>query len=97
MLSSVLAENVVGQKVIQSYAAGEQELARVEKENRAFLELRTQALRLLSLYRPLLPALFGIVLGALVYIGGFSFILCSRPVDSGENPGPTVTVRMGEG
>lgn len=75
VLSSVLAENVVGMKVVQSYAAMDRENERVEQENRNFLELRVEALRLLSFYRPLLPAVFGVATGALIYIGGFSFVL----------------------
>lgn len=75
VLSSVLAENVVGHKVIRSYAAEDRESVRVEKENRGFLDLRVEASRLLSLYHPMLPALFGVVTGVLIYVGGYSFIL----------------------
>ncbi|MHA2141875.1 MAG: ABC transporter ATP-binding protein [Candidatus Thorarchaeota archaeon] len=75
VLSSVLTENIVGMKVVQSYAAGDREYERVEKENRGFLELRVEALRLLSFYRPLLPTVFGITTGFLIYLGGFSFLL----------------------
>ncbi|MHA2602657.1 MAG: ABC transporter ATP-binding protein [Candidatus Thorarchaeota archaeon SMTZ1-83] len=74
-LSSVLAENIVGMKVVQSFAAAGREYDRVERENRGFYELRLEALRLLSLYRPFLPAMFGIATGALIYIGGFTYLL----------------------
>ncbi|MFW9890409.1 MAG: ABC transporter ATP-binding protein [Candidatus Thorarchaeota archaeon] len=75
VLSSVLTENIVGMKVVQSYAASDREYERVERENRGFLELRVQALRLLSFYRPLLPTVFGVTTGVLIYLGGYSFIL----------------------
>ncbi|MGQ4912234.1 MAG: ABC transporter ATP-binding protein [Candidatus Thorarchaeota archaeon] len=75
VLSSVLAENVVGHKVVRSYAAEEREAARVEMENRGFLNLRVEASRLLSFYHPMLPALFGMVTGALIFLGGVSFNL----------------------
>ncbi|MFX0055959.1 MAG: ABC transporter ATP-binding protein [Candidatus Hermodarchaeota archaeon] len=75
VLSSVLTENIVGMKVVQSYAASDREFERVEKENRGFLELRVEALRLLSFYRPLLPTVFGVTTGVLIYLGGYSFIL----------------------
>lgn len=74
-LSSVLAENIVGMKVIKSYAAGSREIDRVERENKKFTELRIEAFRLFALYRPLLPALFGIVTGALIYLGGYTYVL----------------------
>ncbi|MFW9907421.1 MAG: ABC transporter ATP-binding protein [Candidatus Thorarchaeota archaeon] len=73
-LSSVLAENIVGMKVIKSYSAGNRELERVERENKKFTDLRIEAFRLFALYRPLLPTLFGIVTGALIYIGGYSYV-----------------------
>ncbi|MHA2432328.1 MAG: ABC transporter ATP-binding protein [Candidatus Thorarchaeota archaeon] len=75
VLSSVLAENIVGMKVVQSFAAADREYDRVDRENRGFYELRLEALRLLSFYRPLLPAVFGIATGALIYIGGFVYVL----------------------
>jgi ATP-binding cassette subfamily B protein len=74
-LSSVLAERIVGMKVIKSYAAQDRESKHVEKENRGFLNKRLHALRLLSFYRPLLPTVFGIAIGALIYFGGISFNL----------------------
>ncbi|MFW9933443.1 MAG: ABC transporter ATP-binding protein, partial [Candidatus Thorarchaeota archaeon] len=74
-LSSVLAENIVGMKVIKSYAAGKREIERVERENKKFTVLRIEAFRLFALYRPLLPTLFGLVTGALIYLGGASYIL----------------------
>ncbi|MFX1604115.1 MAG: ABC transporter ATP-binding protein [Promethearchaeota archaeon] len=75
VLSSVLAENIVGMKVVQSFAAAEREYDRVDRENRGFYELRLEALRLLSFYRPLLPTIFGVATGALIYIGGFTYVL----------------------
>ena len=75
VLSSVLTENIVGMKVVQSYAAGDREYERVEKENLGFLELRVEAMRLLAFYRPLLPTVFGIATGFLIYLGGFSYVL----------------------
>jgi len=74
-LSSVLAENIVGMKVIKSYAAGERETKRVEEENRKFTDTRIEAFRLFAFYRPLLPTLFGLVTGILIYVGGYSYIL----------------------
>jgi ABC-type multidrug transport system fused ATPase/permease subunit len=73
-LSSVLSENVYGHKVVRSYAAEERESERVEKENRGFLELRVEASRLMSFYHPMLPSLFGAIVGFLVYIGGFYIV-----------------------
>ncbi len=74
-LSSVLAENIVGMKVIKSYAAGEREVNRVEIENKKFTDLSVEAFRLFALYRPLLPTLFGVVTGVLIYLGGFTYVL----------------------
>jgi ATP-binding cassette subfamily B protein len=74
-LSSVLSENIVGMKVVKSYAAGERESDRVREENQKFLDLRVEAFKLFAFYRPLLPTLFGVVTGILIYIGGFYFIL----------------------
>ncbi|MFW9810379.1 MAG: ABC transporter transmembrane domain-containing protein, partial [Candidatus Thorarchaeota archaeon] len=65
VLSSVLAENVYGHKVVRSYAQEDREGERVERENRGFLELRVEASRLLSFYHPMLPSLFGAVIGVL--------------------------------
>ena len=73
-LSSVLSENVVGHKVVRSYAAEEREAERVEKENKGFLDLRVEASRLMSFYHPMLPSLFGAVVGFLIYIGGFFMV-----------------------
>ncbi len=73
-LSSVLAENVVGHKVVRSYAAQEREAERVEKENRGFLDLRVEASRLAAFYQPMLPSIYGAVVGFLIYIGGGSII-----------------------
>jgi len=70
VLSSVLAENIVGHKVIRSYAQEDRERVRVEEENRGFLDLRVEASRLLSFYHPMLPSLFGAVVGFVIYIGG---------------------------
>jgi len=73
-LSTVLTENVVGHKVVRSYAAEEREAKRVEKENKGFLDLRVEASRLMSFYHPMLPSLFGAVVGFLIYIGGFYIV-----------------------
>jgi ATP-binding cassette subfamily B protein len=75
VLSSVLAENVVGHKVIRSYATSDREAERVETENRGFLDLRVEASRLLAFFHPMLPSVFGIVTGLLIYAGGSSVIL----------------------
>lgn len=74
-LSSVLSENVTGMKVVKAYTATEREYNRVQDENEKFYETRTEALRLLSLYRPLLPAVLGFITGILIYYGGISFTL----------------------
>ncbi len=74
-LSSVLSENIVGMKVVKSYAAGDSESERVREENKKFLDLRVEAFKLFAFYRPLLPTLFGAVTGVLIYIGGYSFIM----------------------
>ena len=74
VLSSVLAENVVGHKVVRAYASEEREAQRVEKENRAFLDLRVRASMLQSFFQPMLPSLISVAIGALIYIGGFSYI-----------------------
>jgi ATP-binding cassette subfamily B protein len=71
----VLAENIVGMKVVKSYAAADREIERVKKENQSFLEKRVEALKLLSFYRPLLPTAFGIATGFLIYISGQSYML----------------------
>ncbi len=73
-LSSVLAENIVGIKVVKSYAASKRESQRVEQHNEEFRRVVTRAYRLASLYQPLLPALLGVVTGALIYFGGSSVI-----------------------
>ena len=73
-LSSVLSENVYGHKVVRSYAAEEREAERVEKENRGFLDLRVEASRLMSFYHPMLPSLFGAIVGFVIYLGGFFII-----------------------
>ncbi len=74
VLSTVLAENVVGHKVIRSYATEEREAQRVEVENRGFLDLRVEASRLLAFFQPMLPSIFGIITGLLIYTGGASVI-----------------------
>jgi ATP-binding cassette subfamily B protein len=91
-LSSVLAENVVGHKVVRSYAAEEREAERVEKENRGFLDLRVEASRLMSFYHPMLPTLFGAIVGFLIYVGGF-FIL-EGTLTLGEFVGFTTLIAM---
>ena len=73
-LSSVLTENIVGIKVVRSYAATEREKRRVRDENEEFRRIITRAFRLAALYQPLLPALLGVVTGVLVYVGGVSFV-----------------------
>lgn len=74
VLSSVLAENVVGHKVVKSFASEYRETMRVERENRGFLDLRVEASRLQSLFQPMLPALFGLAIGGLIYIGGVAIL-----------------------
>ena len=74
VLSSVLAENVVGHKVVRSNAAEEKEAGRVEKENRGFLDLRVHASKLQAFFQPMLPSLVSVAIGALIYVGGFSYI-----------------------
>ncbi len=74
VLSSVLAENVVGHKVVRAFASEEREAKRVEKENRGFQDLRVEASRLQSFFQPMLPALFGLAIGGLIYIGGVSIL-----------------------
>lgn len=75
VMSSVLAENIVGMKVVKSFATTDREMARVENENQKFTGLRLEALRLVSFYRPFLSAIFGIATGVLIYMGGLSYIL----------------------
>ena len=74
VLSSVLAENVVGHKVVRSHASEGKEAARVEQENRGFLDLRVNASKLQAFFQPMLPSLVSVAIGALIYIGGFSYI-----------------------
>ena len=73
-LSSVIAENIVGHKVVRSYASEAREAKRVEKENKGFLDLRVEASRMMAFYHPMLPSLFGAVIGFLIYIGGFFIV-----------------------
>lgn len=94
VLSSVLAENVYGHKVVRSYAQEEKEAQRVDTENLGFLELRVEASRLLSLYHPMLPALFGAVIGFLIYIGGSLLNAPSPPLTLGEFVGFVSLVGM---
>ncbi|UCE10487.1 MAG: ABC transporter ATP-binding protein [Candidatus Thorarchaeota archaeon] len=74
-LSAVLQENVVGMKVVQSYVSGDRESKRVERENRDYLDLIVEANRLSAFYSPLITAVLGIALGAIIYIGGWDFVL----------------------
>ncbi|MFW9975481.1 MAG: ABC transporter transmembrane domain-containing protein [Candidatus Thorarchaeota archaeon] len=74
VLSSVLAENVVGHKVVRAFASEEREAKRVEKENRGFQDLRVEASKLQSFFQPMLPAIFGLAIGGLIYIGGVSIL-----------------------
>ena len=94
VLSSVLAENVYGHKVVRSYAQEEREAQRVEQENMGFLELRVEASRLLSLYHPMLPALFGSVVAFLIYIGGDLINQVPSPLTLGEFVGFVSLVGM---
>ncbi|MHA1943094.1 MAG: ABC transporter ATP-binding protein [Candidatus Thorarchaeota archaeon] len=94
VLSSVLAENVVGHKVVKSYAQEEKEGERVEKENRGFLDLRVEASRLLSFYHPMLPSLFGAVIGFLIYVGGDLINRIPAPITLGEFVGFVSLVGM---
>jgi ATP-binding cassette subfamily B multidrug efflux pump len=74
-LSAVLQENVVGMKVVQSYASADRESDRVERENKDYLDLIVEANRLAAFYSPLITAVLGIAAGAIIYIGGLDFIL----------------------
>ncbi|MDH4215056.1 MAG: ABC transporter ATP-binding protein/permease [Candidatus Thorarchaeota archaeon] len=74
VLSSVLAENVVGHKVVRAYAAEERETRRVEQENRGFLNLWVKASKLEAFFQSMLPALFGMATGFLIYLGGYSIV-----------------------
>ena len=94
VLSSVLAENVVGHKVVRSYAREEREAERVEFENRGFLNLSVEGNRLLSLYHPMLPALFGATIGFLIYIGGDLINRIPSPLTLGEFVGFVSLVGM---
>lgn len=82
VLSSVLAENVVGHKVVRAYASEEREAKRVEVENRGFLDLRVHASKLESFFQPMLPSLISVAIGFLIYIGGYSYI--SGTLSDGE-------------
>ena len=93
-LSSVLAENVYGHKVVRSYAQEEREAQRVEQENTGFLELRVKASRLLSFYHPMLPAMFGAIVGLLIYIGGDLINQVPAPLTLGEFVGFVSLVGM---
>ncbi|MFW9839158.1 MAG: ABC transporter ATP-binding protein, partial [Candidatus Thorarchaeota archaeon] len=94
VLSSVLAENVYGHKVVKSYAQEEKEAQRVKQENMGFLELRVEASRLLSLYHPMLPALFGAMIGFLIYMGGDLINRPTPPLSLGEFVGFVSLVGM---
>ncbi|NWF95002.1 MAG: ATP-binding cassette domain-containing protein [Candidatus Thorarchaeota archaeon] len=72
-LSSILAENIVGMKIVKSFAATDRERARVEVANRTFRDVSVRAFRLLALYEPLLPTMFGLATGFLLYAGGYWF------------------------
>ena len=94
VLSSVLAENIVGHKVIRSYAQEDKEKARVEEENRGFLDLRVEASRLMSFYHPMLPSLFGAIVGLLIYVGGDLINRVPAPLTLGEFVGFVSLVGM---
>jgi len=74
VLSSVLAENVVGHKVVRSYASEKRETQRVEQENRGFLNLWVKASKLEAFFQPMLPSLFGMATGFLIYLGGYAIV-----------------------
>ncbi len=74
VLSSVLAENVVGHKVVRSYASEDRESQRVERENRGFRDLRVRASKFEAFFQPMLPSLISMAIGALIYIGGLDYI-----------------------
>jgi ABC-type multidrug transport system fused ATPase/permease subunit len=74
VLSSVLAENVVGHKVVRAFASEERESQRVEQENRGFLNLWVKASKLEAFFQPMLPSLFGMAIGFLIYLGGYAII-----------------------
>jgi ABC-type multidrug transport system fused ATPase/permease subunit len=74
VLSTVLAENVVGHKVVRAYASEEKETQRVEQENRGFLNLWVKASKLEAFFQPMLPSMFGIAIGFLIYLGGYAII-----------------------
>jgi len=74
-LSSVLQENIVGMRVIRSYAAEDRELERVNRENKRFLDIVVHAFRLNALYSPLMTAVLGVSTGILIFAGGMSYIL----------------------
>lgn len=93
VLSSVLAENVVGHKVVRSYASEERESQKVERENRSFLERRVQASKLEAFFQPMLPSMFGMAVGFLVYIGGYE-ILVTGDLTLGEFVGFVSLVSM---
>ncbi|MCK5240513.1 MAG: ATP-binding cassette domain-containing protein, partial [Candidatus Thorarchaeota archaeon] len=40
-----------------------------------FTDTRIEAFRLFAFYRPLLPTLFGLITGLLIYMGGYSYVL----------------------
>ena len=74
VLSSALAENVVGHKVVRSFASEDREAQRVERENRGFLDRRVQAGKLEAFFQPMLPSLFGMAVGFLIYLGGYAIV-----------------------
>jgi ABC-type multidrug transport system fused ATPase/permease subunit len=74
VLSTVLAENVVGHKVVRSYASEIRETQRVENENRTFLNLYVKGSKLEAFFQPMLPALFGVAIGVLIYLGGYAIV-----------------------
>ncbi len=74
-LSAALAERILGMRVIRAFASAEREAAFVERENREFRDVSVRAFRRLAFYEPLLPTMFGVATGFLVYLGGYSFVL----------------------
>lgn len=74
VLSSVMQENIVGMKVIRSYATVERESMRVERENRGFMDIVIRAFKLNALYSPFLITVLGIATGFLIYYGGLLYV-----------------------
>ncbi|RDE14154.1 MAG: hypothetical protein C4K47_04895 [Candidatus Thorarchaeota archaeon] len=74
VLSSVMQENIVGMKVIRSYATVDRESMRVERQNRGFMDIVIRAFKLSALYSPFLITVLGVATGFLIYYGGFLYV-----------------------